>query len=54
MHDADAGDLAGMPGLVGEDDDNDSLADNDAGGYASEEAGADEHGQCCYHIGALC
>ena len=54
MHGADAGELAGMPGLVVEDDDIDSLPDNDADGYASGEAGADEHGQFCFHITALC
>lgn len=49
MQGADAGELAGMPGLVPEDDDNDSLADSEADGYASEEAGANEHGQSFIH-----
>ena len=53
MHAADAEEEAGMPDLVPADDDDDdaSVADNEAAGYDSEEAGAEEHGQC--HVRAL-
>ena len=54
MQGADAGELAGMPGLVPHDDEDDSLFDHEADGYASEEAGADEHGQSFIHVRALC